>query len=133
MPPAAEIGRARLVRLLADLDSAEFAVREAASQELEGLGTTVRPALRQALEARPSPEVRRRLERLLARPVWRPTSASDRRALRAVAVLERIGTTPARELLVQWGLGAPEAWLTREAQAAVGRMRAAAAVRRQDR
>jgi hypothetical protein len=44
------------------------------------------------------------------------------RGLRAVAVLEHIGTPEAKQLLVNLSEGAPEARLTREAKAALGRL-----------
>jgi hypothetical protein len=78
--------------------------------------------LRRALEAGPSPEVRRRLETLLAGPEGLARSAEDRRAVRAVAVLERLGTPAARQLLEALSRGAPAARLTQEAKAALQRL-----------
>src|SRR5262249_3462604 len=58
--------RDRLFRLITDLDNNSFRVRMKATEELERLGHVAEPALRDALERRPSPEVRRRIELLLA-------------------------------------------------------------------
>jgi hypothetical protein len=44
------------------------------------------------------------------------------RQARAVEVLEHIATPQAREVLRQLAAGAPGAWLTREAKAALERM-----------
>jgi hypothetical protein len=44
------------------------------------------------------------------------------RGLRAIAVLEQIGTPEAKQLLLNLAAGAPEARLTREAKAALGRL-----------
>ena len=44
------------------------------------------------------------------------------RCFRAVAVLEQIGTPEAKQLLLNLSEGAPEARLTREAKAALGRL-----------
>ena len=56
---------AAMARLIADLDNDDFAIREKASQELEGLGQSAVGALRQALAQGPSPEATRRLKQLL--------------------------------------------------------------------
>jgi hypothetical protein len=58
------------------------------------------------------------LERLRG-PVTRP---DVRRALRATAVLEDLATPAARKLLEELAAGAPEARLTRDAQAALARL-----------
>src|SRR5262249_26326926 len=70
-------------RLIADLDSNQFPVREAAGKRLVELGELAEPALRRALESRPSTEVRKRAEAILsaARPI---PSGSLLRELRGV-------------------------------------------------
>jgi hypothetical protein len=111
----------RLHRLLADLESEQFAVREKAQEELAALGDLAEPALRRSLENKPSLEMRRRVQTLLERlrgPVTRPELLQ---ALRALAVLEDIGTPEARRLLQELTKGAPEARLTREAKASLRR------------
>src|SRR5262249_24697969 len=60
-----EVEPRRLKRLLAELDSNEFTVREAATKELTALGERVEQASRAALKGSPSKEVRRRVEALL--------------------------------------------------------------------
>jgi hypothetical protein len=112
-----------LAERLADLDSSTFAVREAASRALAEVAEAVEPDLRQALEKTPSPEARRRLRHILeaSRPAAVPPAAEVRR-LRALAVLERIGSGEARATLRQLARGATGALLTREARAALGRL-----------
>ena len=78
------------------------------------------PMLGQALQNNPSLEMRRRIEAILAAP--RRPQAGDLRNLRAIAVLERIGTPEARVILEKLGGGAPTAE-TRAAQAALRRLR----------
>src|SRR5581483_2422778 len=65
--PARVAEAERLARLIADLDSDEFAVRERATRELAGLGEQAAPVLREALKKSPSPEARRRMQDLLGR------------------------------------------------------------------
>jgi RNA polymerase sigma factor (sigma-70 family) len=119
--PAAGVGPKQLHRLIADLDSNQFAVRAAAVQELERLGEPAAPALRQALAGSPSAELRKQAEDLLAdlRLVRSPEVLQQ---LRAVEVLERAGTPEARQLLEALAKGAPEARLTRDAHAALDRL-----------
>jgi WD40 repeat protein len=120
--PARAPDAGRLRRWLADLDSDRFEVRDRAQAALEEQGELAEPALREALANRPSPEVRRRVRALLdglRGPVGQPEA---RRSLRAVAVLEDIGTPRARQLLEDLAAGAPEARLTREAKASLARL-----------
>ena len=122
--PVAPVDEKRVARLIADLDSDEFAMREKAADELDKLGERAAGAVRQALAGRPSAEPRRRLEALLdkqAAEEWGP-SADRLRSVRALEVLERVSTPEAKKLLAELAKGAPEAWLTREAKAALDRI-----------
>jgi RNA polymerase sigma factor (sigma-70 family) len=94
----------KIKRLIAELDSDSFTVREKASGELEKQGETAILALRRILAGSPSLEVRRRVERLLA--AYREKHAQDQqpipeqlRVARAAGVLDRIGTPEANKLL----------------------------------
>jgi RNA polymerase sigma factor (sigma-70 family) len=122
--PAEPADSKRVARLIADLDSDQFRVREAAGAELEQLGEAGTGACQEALNGRPSAEVRRRLEALLDRQrgqQWYP-SADRRRAARAPEVLERADTPEARQLLGRLARGVAEAYLTREAKASLERL-----------
>jgi RNA polymerase sigma factor (sigma-70 family) len=108
----------RLARLVTDLDSERFEVRQKASQELEALGEIAAPALRRA---RGSLELRRRAEDILGR--LRPGASPERlRQLRAIEVLEMLATPEARHILERLAGGAPEALPTREARASLDRL-----------
>jgi hypothetical protein len=113
----------RVSRLLADLDNRRFATRERATVELEKLGFTAEPALRQVLAGKPSLEPRRRIERVLTRLDATPPL----QVIRAVEVLERVGTPEARQVLQAVAHGAAEARPTREAREALARLQARAA------
>jgi WD40 repeat protein len=119
-PAAAD--EARVTRLIADLDSDRFPVREQAAQELEQIGDIAEPALRKALASPPSAEVRRRAGQLLEKLGGPVTAPGALRELRAVEVLEHIGTPAAREVLESLARGAPGARLTREARASLERL-----------
>jgi RNA polymerase sigma factor (sigma-70 family) len=112
-------------RLLADLGDASFAKREAATKRLEALGLRAEPALRAALRARPSLEPARRIEKLLLGMVKlpQPLTAEDQRSLRALIVLEHIGSAEARRVLQTVANGPESARLTRQARAALAAMR----------
>jgi WD40 repeat protein len=111
-----------LAARLADLDSADYATREAASRILEEVVEAAEGPLRQALGQTRSAEVRARLGRLLAsrQPAVPPPETVRR--LRALAVLERIGSEKARAVLRRLAGGAAGARLTREAKAALERL-----------
>src|SRR5438034_2118916 len=80
-------------RLIADLDSSRFVVRERAARELEGLGSAAEPALRKALAGKPSLEACNRIEKLLDQePHQRSSPTPDRlRQLRVLEALELAG------------------------------------------
>jgi hypothetical protein len=120
--PAKVAEEERLARLIADLDSDRFAVRERAVQELGRRGESAETALRQALKRSPSLEARRRMERLLEQFRRSPLAPDLLRSLRAAEVLERIATPEARRLLEELARGAREARLTREAKASLQRL-----------
>jgi hypothetical protein len=108
-------------RLIEDLDSDSFAMREKATQELGELGELAEPDLRRALNSRVSPELRKRVGRLLDR--LGPAPSPERlRVIRAVAVLEYVATDDALALLGMLTKGPKEAWLTQEASAARDRL-----------
>jgi len=63
--PESAADPAKIARLIADLDSGQFVVREAAMRALEQMGEKVSPALQRSLDAKPSLEMRQRVETLL--------------------------------------------------------------------
>jgi RNA polymerase sigma factor (sigma-70 family) len=122
--PAAPADEKRIARLIAALDSDDFETRQKAVTELESLGDLAAEACRQALAGQSTLEARRRLEGLRAKQVAevRNPSAERLRVLRVVEILELARTDEARRLLAMLSKGAPGAWLTDEAQAALTRL-----------
>jgi dipeptidyl aminopeptidase/acylaminoacyl peptidase len=111
-------------RFIAGLDHDDFTAREKASQELAALGTEAEPALREALNGQPSVEVASRVGDLLrALPRRRlRLSAAELQQLRALQVLEQIGTPEAKDLLEHLAGGAAGARQTQEAKASLDRL-----------
>ncbi|HVS38879.1 MAG TPA: PQQ-binding-like beta-propeller repeat protein [Gemmataceae bacterium] len=112
----------RIARLLAGLDSDDFEAREKASGELAKLGDLAEPALRRALEGKPSAEARQRLEELVRRLDGLVHDAEQVRGLRGVEALEHMGTAEARRLLGELAKGAEGSRQTGEAKAALERL-----------
>jgi hypothetical protein len=119
---AKQLDNRRAAQLLAGLDSDRFEEREKAEQELGRWGELVEPALRVALAGQPSLEVRSRIKRLLENLHKVPLSGDRLRDLRAIEVLEYVGTTEAQHILESLAKGASEARLTQEAKAALQRL-----------
>jgi hypothetical protein len=90
--------RGKVLLALADLDSDERAVRDAAARELEELGTRAEALLLRA-RGKGAPEQRGRVEALL-RGAERRRPLPDRLGFpRAIRLVGRIGTPEAREVL----------------------------------
>jgi WD40 repeat protein len=121
LKPAQEVDPKEVQRLLAALNSDQFETREKAAKELSKIAEQIEPALRKALDGKPSEEVRRQVKDLLDLPRAVP-SGESLRALRAIQVLERIGTEQAREVLKKVAAGAEGARETKEAREALERL-----------
>ncbi len=121
-PAPAPAERNHVARLIADLESNDFAVREKAMEELRQLGERAEPGLREALKDKPALEARRRIEKLLEDVRVSSVSPENLRNLRALEVLEHIGTPEARSVLRTLADGAAAARLTREAKASLDRL-----------
>jgi len=107
--------------LIADIDDSKFAVREAAVKELQNRYFDAEKALCAALQNKPSPETRRRIQQVLAHPTADAPSEALAQ-LRAIEVLEYIGNTEAGELLAWMATGAPGSRLTEEAKGSLVRL-----------
>jgi RNA polymerase sigma factor (sigma-70 family) len=118
--PVPRPGAPAVARLIADLNSDDFAVRQKAEEELGKLGEAAVAPLRKALADKPALEVRRRLQQLIDQAQAR--GGDWLRLLRVVQVLERMHTPPARRLLESLAAGAPGVSVTEDAKAALRRL-----------
>ena len=111
----------KIRQLIADLDSDQFEMRRRATRELEKLGESVEVPLHTVLANRPSLELHHRVTALLERMESPPTPAYFQN-LRAVEVLEQIGTKEALALLAEIAARPELTRLTRQARQAQGRL-----------
>jgi len=116
--------------LAAKLDDDRFKVRDRAMTALvrhaaDGSADpdTLRGVLHACLKEKPSLELSRRVDRLLQSLEGGELRPESLHRVRALEVLERIASSEAREVLAILARGAADAWLTREAEAALQRMR----------
>jgi dipeptidyl aminopeptidase/acylaminoacyl peptidase len=111
----------KLTRLINDLDSNDFQVREKASVELAELTELAEPDLQKVLKGKPSLEMRRRIEDLLKKLQDTPSS-SRLRVSRSIRILELINTSEAKQLLQSFAERGSETQLTKEAKLALARL-----------
>jgi hypothetical protein len=116
----------RVRQLIVRLEVASYAERRRALAGLEELGELALPTVRQVLETHPPLETRLRLEQFARR--FRRTEdvlrfSARLQILRAIEVLEAVGTPPACKLLGCLALGLPTASGQREAKAALERLK----------
>jgi hypothetical protein len=119
--PAKPVTRDRLKQLVTQLDDDSFDVRERAMYELASLGKAAESVLHSAVAKETSLEVRTRVKWLLGRINTIPRE--QLRILRAVEVLEAVGTPPAHLLLDNLARGGRGAFATEEARKARSRLR----------
>jgi WD40 repeat protein len=118
----AKLDEKLLAQWIAELDHDEFDVRQNATENVASLGEAAESALVKALKNKPSLEARRRIELLLERLKAVGPDGKGLRVLRAVEVLERIGTAEAKEVLEAVAKGLPDAPQTRAAKASLERL-----------
>jgi WD40 repeat protein len=119
--PAVGTDGARVDQWIRDLDSTNFKKRAAAAKELDKLGELAIPALQKALAERPSLEIRRRLEPMLDNLTGSILTPEQIRVVRAIEVLDKIGTPLARQALERLAGGAAGSLTTRQAQSVLER------------
>jgi RNA polymerase sigma factor (sigma-70 family) len=120
LKPVAVPDPAKVKQWLADLDDPAFKIRDAAWRQLDYHRRQLEPVLRKALQDASVLEVQRRLEKIIGQIP--ETNADTLRTVRAVTVLEHIGTPQAIAVLEQLADGAPGLRETEAARAALGRL-----------
>ncbi len=116
LKPAKVIDPQWLAARLRDLDSPKFAERERATRELEERGDGVASAVEKFLAGKPSAEASQRAEKVLATIRGRVPTDGLLQSLRALEVLEWIGTDKAFDLVEKLARGAEGAALTEAAK-----------------
>jgi len=111
-------------KFIRDLDDNNFDRRKTATDELGKMEEAPEPKLRQILAGKPSLEIRRRVEDLLKEidRNKREPSPQQLQLLRAVEVLEHIGTPEAKDILARLAQGTPGLRLTHDAKGSLERM-----------
>jgi WD40 repeat protein len=121
LQPIPAVDERRLVGLVANLDSDQFEAREDTTKQLREVGELAIPALRKALADKPSPELRRRAESLLAQ-LNASRSPALVRTVRAIELLEYLHTPDALHVLKRLADGASASRVTIEANASLSRL-----------
>jgi WD40 repeat protein len=122
LKPTAPVEPEKLARLVADLESERFAVRQEAATGLVKVGEQAIPALQKVLASQPTIEMRLRVEGLLDKLTGGTLTAEQLRVVRSVEALERMATPEAKDVLKTLAGGAAGALPTREAQSALDRL-----------
>ena len=123
LKPAGVPDAKHVATLLADLDSSTFANRERGSKALAEIGHTALPALRDFARTTKSPEAGKRAKDLIEQIDGPTISAKELRELRAIDVLQWIGSAEAKELLAALASGAAGSPITFAAEAAIRRLK----------
>jgi WD40 repeat protein len=123
LQPEPGLDAVRIARLIRDLGSNRFAVREKASAALRKYGRVVEPALRAAVtKSDLSLELRRRVETILRQMKGALLTPGQVRTRRALTVLEWLGTSEARQVLETLSRGGEGLLMTHDARAALARL-----------
>jgi HEAT repeat protein len=107
----------QVAKLIAELDSDRFIVRQEAAKSLEQMGEAAEGALRKALETTVPLEVQQRVQLVLEK--GRKGAIPK---LRAIEALEHMGTPEARQVLDELVTAAPNSCLAEAAGAALRRL-----------
>lgn len=116
------VDAATFKKLMTDLDSDEFDIRDRAEAHLRERAKSYEAMLRKVLASGPSLDIKKRLDRILDN-LPESVHGPHLRDLRAVEVLEMIGSPAAKKHLATLAAGADGAELTVRAKAALSRLK----------
>jgi hypothetical protein len=122
LQPAADAELKRVKALLTDLDDDEARKREQAMEALQGLAAEFEPLLAEVSKKHEPGEVRNRVRFILGRLREAAVPAPLLIRMRAVMVLEQIGTKEAQKILTRIAAGPAGARLTEEARHSLERL-----------
>ena len=120
MSPVPEVKNELLQKLVVNLASDNFALRQTAQKELKEMGETITVFLQQTKKNNPSLEVNRRIDLLLE--AARTLPPETLRQIRAIQVLELISSPNAQEVLGTLAKGFPGALVTKNAKESLDRL-----------
>jgi WD40 repeat protein len=119
--PVPVVAQAVVTQWSRELGSEDYQTREEAMKRLRDLSESARPTLEAARAKTDSPEVLARIDELIRATRKVPTMARVR-VVRALEVLELIGSGDSVAVVKEIARGMPGAWETETAKAAVSRM-----------
>jgi hypothetical protein len=112
--------KARISECISNLADDRFEVRRAATKQLDELGELAVEQLRRRLAENPGAEEKRRIEELILKTRICPKARL--RDLRAIQIVEYIGTRQSKSILEELAKGAPESVITQESKASLERL-----------
>lgn len=123
LSPPVRADAAQIQRWIANLDSKSFKIREDAEQNLAIQHECSEPLLRSLLTKDLSPEAHRRLEQILKSAADGGLVPHQLQFLRAIEVLEIVGTTEALKAVTKMAAGDSGFRITREAKESLVRLK----------
>jgi len=121
--PAVPLDHQRVEELIDQLNENQFKIRQKAMVSLMQMGEGVVPSLEKALTRNPTLESQLRIQDLQKRLTGLVLTGERLQVNRAIEVLERIGSSSARQALAALADGAPQAHVTTQARAALTRLK----------
>jgi hypothetical protein len=123
LQPVGPVDPKKVGRFIGELDHRSFRVREKATKELANMAELAEPALRKAWKGQVSKEGTKRLANLLDKRDKEFLTSEQVRMIRAIEVLELIGTSNAQKVVQTLTRGVKGARVTQEAKETLKRLK----------